>query len=95
MPRALAAPKIDVALKIYFEHSELESEHIKVLFGDISKATITQLKNKARNQMRLDEVVTFSRSAVDTDCAFKAWNINVESLKRKHKQYSKIRGDLA
>ena len=94
MPRVLAAPKIDVALRFYFEFPELETAHINELFGGISKSAINNLKKKAREQMVIDNVVTFSPSAVETDSAFKAWNLNVESLKRKQKQYARMRGDI-
>ncbi|MBR4973634.1 MAG: hypothetical protein IKY45_04125 [Clostridia bacterium] len=94
MPRVLAAPKVDLALKFYFEFPELETSHIKELFGGVSRSAINNLKKKARAQMEADNIVTFSPSAVETDAAFKAWNINIEALKRKHKQYSKIRGDF-
>jgi hypothetical protein len=94
MPKVLAAPKIDVALKFYFEFPELETAHIKELFGGISQSAINNLKKKARKQMALDNVVTFSPSAVETDSAFKAWNLNIKNLKRKYKQYSNLGGGM-
>lgn len=94
MGRATVAPNVETAVRIYSEYSELENEHIRELFNyNISTTTIGSLKNRAREQMVEDGTKTFSRTAVDTDSAFKAWNLDVKLLEAKYKRLMRLRGE--
>ena len=80
MARSVSAPKVEIAVMVYAKYSELGTEQIKELFGDISNSTVHKLKIRAREQMEKDGTAVFDKRSVDTDSAYKAWNLDIKAL---------------
>lgn len=80
-----------VAIRLYFETAELSTSDIQSMLREkTSRATITALKARARKVMKDEGVDSFSTNCVNTVCAFKAWNIDIESLVKKQKQKQEL-----
>lgn len=79
---------IERAIRLYYEKIELGNRDILELFGDISSATISRLKKKAREQMAIDGVQSWTGYGVSTTSAFRAWNLDIVNLE---KRYAKLR----
>lgn len=79
---------LQTAIKLYYERLELINKDITELFGDLSSATISRLKKKAREQMAIDGVQSWTGYGVSTESAYRAWNLNIADLE---KRYSKLK----
>lgn len=79
---------LQTAIKLYYERLELINKDITELFGDLSSATISRLKKKAREQMAIDGVQSWTGYGVSTTSAFRAWNLDIVDLE---KRYAKLR----
>lgn len=90
MPKTVALTNIETALKLYLEKVELENKDIKQLFGVKNFSTIKRLKEPVLELMRERGVPTFSPSAVNTECAFEAWNLDVQKLERNLKKMTAL-----
>ena len=71
-----------VALAIYYIKSEIGNTDIKMLFGNMGQERITKLKAVARERMREENCPTYNARYVNTECAFKAWGIDVKRLEK-------------
>ena len=83
---------IDTILRIYYEKTELGTQEIKDLFGDIAPSTVTNLKNKARalTAKQEKEILIFGSYTVNTEMAFKAWHIDIDDLERRRAKLMKL-----
>lgn len=79
---------LQTAIKLYYERLELINKDITELFGDLSSATISRLKKKAREQMAIDGVQSWTGYGVSTTSSFRAWNLDIVDLE---KRYAKLR----
>lgn len=79
---------LQTAIKLYYERIELTNKDITELFGDLSSATISRMKQKAREQMAIDGVQSWTGYGVSTESAYRAWNLNIVDLE---KRYSKLK----
>lgn len=79
---------ISEAIRIYYTKRELRNADIKMLFGNVGTARIVKLKDLARDAMREQDVPTLDNMAVNTNCAFDAWGIDINELE---KNYSKLK----
>ncbi len=79
---------IETALRLYYERIELSSSDIKELFGKVSDCTVAKLKNRAREIMREENTPVWNARNVNTEAAYKAWGLEIESLERR---FAKIR----
>ena len=73
---------LEVAVELYYRCTELGSKEI----GDIFRckaSKVYKLKLLAREQMTADGVKTWDARNVDTECAFKAWGLDIGSLERR------------
>lgn len=69
------------AVKFWYEQTEIGSQEIQEIF-DCSRTTVTQLKNRAREEMRLTGTPSFNSTKVNTECAFRSWGLDVKRLER-------------
>jgi hypothetical protein len=76
------------AIRIYYTKRELRNADIKSLFGEIGAARVVKLKDLARDVMRESNVPALDDMAVNTDCAFEAWGIDITTLE---KNYAKLK----
>lgn len=74
-----------IAVETYYSKPELENRDIRTLLGVKSGASVAKFKELARQEMVSQGMSTFSKSAVNTDCAYTAWNLNIEELKARYK----------
>lgn len=82
---------IDTALRIYYMYPELTNADIKILFGgNISNFAVNTYKKYARQQEIEDGVKTIGFYTVNTECAYKAWGIDVESLEKRRAKLKKL-----
>ena len=83
---------IETALRLYYERIELSGKDIKELFGDISDCTVAKLKNKVREMMKEEDTPIWNARNVNTEVAYKAWGLDIESLERRHSKIQKLEG---
>lgn len=90
MGRSLPLPRQDIAIKMYYEKTELSNSDIKELFGGVSSSTISRLKNKVKDKMVEEGVYTWQPSNVNTKIAFKVWNLNVEEMEKNYRKLKRL-----
>ena len=81
---------IDVALQVYYSHSELGNKEIVKLFGRLSSATVSRLKRLAKDSMLKKGLVSYNAHRVKTDVAFEVWGIDVKDLERRRKKRQEL-----
>ena len=78
---------LETAIKTYYENIELTSQNIRTLFkskkGDLSSKTITQLKNRASEQMAADNIPSLNSANVNTRAAYKSWGLDITDLENR------------
>lgn len=79
-----------IALSVYYSKSEIGNADIKMLFGDMGQERITKLKVVARERMREENCPTYNARYVNTECAYKAWGIDVKRLERGIEKLEKL-----
>lgn len=80
---------VRAALKTYYERYDLRTQDIVELFG-CSHQKAKQLKDAAQDVQREEGLMFRNASMVDTETAFRAWGIDIESLERRVKKLEKI-----
>lgn len=79
---------IPTAIRIYYEKHELTTSDIIELFGCCA-ATAKKMKDMARKLMGERDIPNWNALAVNTDCAFEAWGLDIEDLERRYKKLLK------
>jgi hypothetical protein len=79
---------IATAIRMYYEKHELTSSDIVELFG-VCMVTAKRLKDMARDLMGERDVPNWNALAVNTDCAFEAWGLDIDDLERRYKKLLK------
>ena len=78
------------AIRIYYNKIELGNADIKKLFPTASQSTILKLKNKAREKMAEDEVLTYGTYSVNTKSAYSAWGLDITDIERRYEKLKKL-----
>ena len=79
------------ALRLYYMKRELRNADMRTLFGEsIGSARIVKLKELARCVMREREVPTLDDMAVNTDCAYEAWGIDIAELEKNYGRMKRL-----
>ena len=73
---------VKTALEIYSKYGELSNNEIKILYNNNAKSTVARLMREAKAQMKKDGKISSRSYLVDTESAYKAWNIDVKRLER-------------
>lgn len=81
---------LENTLKLYYEKVELCNRDILELFGDLSTATVSRLKSKAREQMTADGVPSWSGFGVNTESAYQAWGIKIDDIEARYKKLREL-----
>lgn len=68
-----------LAVRLYYEQIEIATADICDIFG-CSNGTATKLKKRAREQMDLDDVMSYNTRNVNVISAYKSWGIDVKRL---------------
>ena len=80
---------IQTAVNIYYTYPELGTKQVQQLF-DCGRNKATELKAIARKHQEEEGIITYSRSSVNTRCAYEAWGIDIADLEKRHIRYQKI-----
>ncbi len=70
------------ALKTYYEKRELTVGDIMALFG-VGRSKAERLKRRALEEQRRDGRPLWNGRAVNTECAFRSWGIEVRELENR------------
>lgn len=81
---------LETALKLYYERIELCNCDILELFGDLSTATVSRLKAKAREQMAADGVLSWSGFGVNTESAYRSWGIDIDNIESRYNKLKEL-----
>jgi len=81
---------IDTAILIYYRYPEIGSKEIAQLFRKHSKSTINRLKKLAQKYMTAENVYTHGMYKLNTECAYRAWGIDVEDLEKRRNKLQKL-----
>ena len=81
---------IDTAITIYYRYPEISSKEITQIFRKRSKATVSRLKKIAQKQMVEDDVYSYGMYKINTECAYRAWGIDVEDLEKRRNKLQKL-----
>lgn len=84
---------LETAIRLYYEKNEIKNEDIKTLFGALGSARVARLKTLARDEMKRSEVMSWDATAVNTECAYRAWGINIADCERKYNKLKKLFGE--
>lgn len=78
------------AVRIYYNRIELSNKDIQELFGSISSNTISKLKQLAVERMEEYDVPSWNAKYVNTESAYKAWGLDIQSLERRLERLRKL-----
>lgn len=70
------------ALKTYYEKRELTVADIMELFG-VGRSKAARLKQRALEEQRRDGRPLWNGRAVNTECAYRSWGIEVRELENR------------
>ena len=77
---------IDMALHIYYLHSEIGNKEIRALFGRISGATVSKLKKAVKSEMCNRNIYSHGMYKVNTTIAYEIWGIDIVDLEKRRKK---------
>ena len=81
---------IDTAIVIYYRHHEIGTKEIIQLFSKHSKSTVSRLKKLAQKRMIEENIYIYGMYKVNTECAYKAWGLNIEDLEKRRGKLQKL-----
>lgn len=81
---------IDTLIKVYYENPELGTSEIKAVFPGVCNSTVYYLKKAAQEIMAKENMKSFRAHTVNTECAYKAWGIDVEDLEKRRAKLRKL-----
>lgn len=81
---------LKTAIRLFYERTELSNEDIKDLFGDLSSATITRLKNVVREEMVKRNTPVWNANRVNTEVAYVSWGLSIDDLERRYEKLKKL-----
>lgn len=74
------------AIELYLKRSELSTQDIEALFGNISKGSMVKLKQLAREKIAEKGIRVWNPRHVNTEAAYEAWGLDIEDLKRRYRE---------
>lgn len=81
---------IDTAISIYYRYPEISTKEMTRLFNKHSKSTISRLKKLAQKKMIEENVYAYGMYKVNTDCAYRAWGIDIQDLEKRRNKLQKL-----
>lgn len=84
------APKIEDAVKMYDENTEIGTAEIMKLFG-CGRCTAANKKKIAKQAMAREGKRCFLPQNVNVEVAFAVWGIDIELFKRKYNEMQKYK----
>ena len=77
---------IDEALRTYYSYAEIGNKEIIALFGRLSSATVSRLKNAVKSEMDNQGVMSYGLYKVSTTVAYAVWGIDIDDLEKRRKK---------
>ena len=77
---------IKAALCSYYEKEAIGNKDIVEIFGNMSSATIAEMKRAVRKAELEKGLPIFQSRYVHTETAFEVWQINIKSLEAKYRK---------
>lgn len=74
---------VEEAVVMYYSKVALTRQDIMKLFPGISSSTAGHLKSLAKEQAAEEGRMEFSDRTCITECAYKAWRLDIKSLERR------------
>lgn len=75
---------------MYYAKIELSSSDIRKLFDVKSSSTVARLKKKALDLMCKEKKPMFSSHCVNTECAYRAWGLDIADLEKRYARLKKL-----
>lgn len=85
----LAIKDLKNCLRIYYSCHEIGSPEIRELFG-VGAGKACDLKKAVREEMIKQKVMSFNPHSVNTEIAFKVWDIDIEDIENRVKKLEKL-----
>ncbi len=85
----MKTPDIAIAVRFYYEKTELASADIKQIFS-CGGATATKLKKEVQNEMAKEKIRTWLPGIVNTRLAYKVWGIDIADFEKRLEKINKI-----
>lgn len=82
---------IELAIRLYYERTELSNPEIKALFGT-GDNTVCKLKRKARGLMNERGTPVWNAQRVNTEVAYEAWGLDIKNLEYRLKKLKALEG---
>lgn len=82
---------IELAIRLYYERTELSNSEIKALFGT-RNTTVCKLKRKARELMIERDTPVWNAQRVNTEVAYEAWGLDIKNLEHRLKKLKSLGG---
>lgn len=82
-------PDPEMALRLYYSQTEINSAEIKKLFS-CNGTTATRLKRSVQEKMAEKEIRTWLPGNIDVKTAYEVWQIDVGDLEKKLTKLQKL-----
>ncbi len=86
---------VERAIEYYYEREDISNEEIANIFSCARRGSIMNEKKKqAMARMKEEGRMPYKKGMIVTECAYRAWGIDVEALEKKmarHKKYLEIK----
>lgn len=86
----LAIKDIETAVKIFYSVPELRTPDIIQLF-DCSRSAAQKLKKAVQVEQKKANILTFSKSAVNTRLAYQTWGLDIVDLEQRFNKFYKYK----
>lgn len=81
---------IGKAIELYYSKTELSNADITELFGKLSRATISRLKQRVREEMVKRNTPIWNSTYINTQIAYEMWGLNIEDLEKRFDKLKKL-----
>lgn len=83
---------LNLAIRMYYEKTELSNADIGKLFGVRSSTTIVRLKKMAREEMAKEpEKLPWCSNCVLTEAAYKAWGMDIKNMEERRAKLIRLK----
>lgn len=87
----MRTPDIEMAVRLYYEKSEITNNDIKELFGAGSTLT-AKLKKAVLQEMAKRDVKSWLPYSVNTKIAFEVWGLDIDDYEKRLKKLRTLYG---
>lgn len=81
---------MEKAIEYYYSKPELCNDDIKEIFNISGSSKVASLKKEAQKEMAACDILPWSAYCVETECAYRAWGIDVKKLEARFTRMKKI-----